>query len=251
MNRFEKFTIELLQRASTAHDYLHVRTNELAQEFGIGQRYVQEKLAQLHEDGFVELSAWDEKEGRAKPFNEWSSAELFFAYASDGNYKRIRLLLEGAELLESVKDSTSTSHDKLSAVPANIKAIVDGIDRLRTEAAKMRNLHRADEGLLEAKLKTWTKRVYEQLKAWGFTSEAEEGFGRNSGINMYEGVERRAKMRDDRLKALGDDLESHPEHYEQKLGATSPASAKAASKPYRIFLGHGHNKLWANRSETS
>jgi predicted nucleotide-binding protein len=125
--------------------------------------------------------------------------------------------------------------------------VVRGIDELRKELVKIRQSDQLDEHLQDTKLKTWTNRVYEQLKDWGFLTEAEQGFGRNSSIIWYDGVDKRAKMRDDRLKALRDDVASHPEHYENKVKAPAkpPTSTKAVSKLHKIFLGHGRNKLWA------
>lgn len=172
-----------------------------------------------------------------------SRTHLFKEQIRKGRPPKISSRHEAA--VTRLEDAASASHARISAMPVRVKAIIDGIDRLRAELADIRQSYRADEGLQDAKLKTWTKRAYEQLKGWGFTSEAEEGFGRNSGINMYEGVDRRAKMRDDRLSALRDDLDFHPEHYEQKLAAEGPAGAKKLAKPHKIFLGHGHNKLWA------
>jgi predicted nucleotide-binding protein len=134
--------------------------------------------------------------------------------------------------------------------------VIKGIKQLRKEVAEIRaDLHQTDrftgmdEGLLNEKLKKWTNRVYEQLKAWGLKTEAEEGFGRNSIVNHYEGVDRRAKMRDDKLNALLDDILAHPEHYEERLAArpqeTTPKEEKEKPKVQKVFLGHGNNKLWA------
>jgi predicted nucleotide-binding protein len=128
-------------------------------------------------------------------------------------------------------------HVRIRRVPT-IKEIVQGIRQLRKDLVDIRQPLILDESLQDARLKTWTRRVYDQLMGWGFVAEAEEGFGRNS-----------AKMRDDRLEALRDDLESHPEHYASKL-ATASKTESASSKPqsvksHKIFLGHGHNNLWA------
>ena len=65
----------------------------------------------------------------------------------------------------------------------DITEIVKRIKEFRKELADMRQLlsksghydwDGPDEGLLNEKLKRWTSRVYEALKAWGFTTEAEE-----------------------------------------------------------------------------
>jgi predicted nucleotide-binding protein len=129
-----------------------------------------------------------------------------------------------------------------------MKDIVVAINQLRAEAAELiQSGSGADEGVLDEKVKAWTRRTYEKLKGWGFTTEAEETFGRNSITWMYDGVTKRAKMRDDKLKALSDDISLHPEHYESRLtvlSATVP-SVTRVSKLDKIFLGHGRNSLWA------
>lgn len=117
----------------------------------------------------------------------------------------------------------------------DIIEIVKRIKEFRRELADMRQLlsksghydwDGPDEGLLNEKLKRWTSRVYEALKAWGFTTEAEEGFGKHSGINMYDGVDTRAKMKDERLRSLQDDISRHPEHYLSRLLGVSPRAPK-------------------------
>jgi len=132
---------------------------------------------------------------------------------------------------------------------ATVKETIDGMDRLRKELATIRRSSPDDEDFRDATLNTWAKRAYKELQDWGFLAEAEQGFGRNSPIKMYAGVDVRAKMRDDILRALRDDMASHPGHYESKLasaGQPESVSARTApSKPHRIFLGHGGNKVWA------
>jgi len=131
-------------------------------------------------------------------------------------------------------------------MPENVSKIGKGLDALRTELAGILQANRNDEELRDIKVKAWAKRTYELLKEWGFPSEAEEGFGRNTPIHMYEGVDRRAKMRDDRLKALRDELSSHPEHYQSKLSSMGQTEGKRTSPvAHKVFLGHGHDKLWA------
>jgi predicted nucleotide-binding protein len=143
------------------------------------------------------------------------------------------------------EDVDLSPHARIQRMPV-IPTIIKGIDELRTELSEIRQSNRSDEGLRDAKLITWTRRTYEMLKGWGFTTEAELGFGRNSVINMHDGVDIRAKMRDDKLKALRDDVSSHPEHYESKLSATGQSEVtQVVPRPHRVFLGHGHNKLWA------
>jgi hypothetical protein len=119
MNRYTELTVDLLQQARTAHEYLPIRVHEIAHKYGIETRYVQEKLVELHANKFIKLSAWDENESREKVFDEWQSPEFFFAYASDGFYKRIRLLLRGAEFLENLEASAAGSNsDRDFASPA-------------------------------------------------------------------------------------------------------------------------------------
>ncbi len=100
MNRFERFTIETLQRAKQAPDALHIRTYQLAAQYEIEEKYIRERLVELHTEKLIRLSAWDET--RDKPFDEWPNADYFFDFASDGSHKRIRLLLRGAEFLENL-----------------------------------------------------------------------------------------------------------------------------------------------------
>jgi predicted ArsR family transcriptional regulator len=134
MNRFDQLTLELLEKARGASEYLPVRVNELASQTGIDQRHIREKLAQLHENRLIQLSAWDEKEGREKPFDQWPSADFFFNYASDGSHKRIRLLVTGAEFLEDLAQTdASAAHGRIPSMPKGIQEIVVGIDGLRSE----------------------------------------------------------------------------------------------------------------------
>ena len=41
-------TFDLLQRAKVARDHLHVIVGQLASQHGIEQRYVEQKLTELH-----------------------------------------------------------------------------------------------------------------------------------------------------------------------------------------------------------
>lgn len=102
MNRYDKMKAELLRAAKAAPDYLPIQTYELALKYRIEQRHVCEKLVEFHTQQLIRLSAWDEKDNRDKPFHEWPDADYFFAYASDGNYKRVRLLVGGDEFLENL-----------------------------------------------------------------------------------------------------------------------------------------------------
>jgi predicted nucleotide-binding protein len=133
----------------------------------------------------------------------------------------------------------------MAAMSQSIEEIIAGIDRLRDEAKEFLNV-RADDGLPSEKLKAWTRRAYDQLKSWGFGTEAEQGFGSTSMTHMYSGVAVRAKGRDEKLQALRDDLATHPEHYSLKLSqAVTPRIVYTTARHNKIFLGHGRNSLWA------
>ena len=132
-----------------------------------------------------------------------------------------------------------------------VAEVIEGINQLQTEVAPFLtpSSRFADEELRDAKLRAWTKRAYEKLKGWGFSDEAEKGFGRRSFTVMYEGIPVRAKMRSDALIALRDELESHPEHYQAKISMAErselPLIRPASTKAHKVFLGHGGNKVWA------
>jgi len=130
-----------------------------------------------------------------------------------------------------------------------VDAVINEIDRLRTELVGILRTYADDEGTREERIKLWAKRAHQKLAEWGFPAAAEKIGGRNSSIQVYEGVNRRAKMRDDILLALRDELHDHPEDYQGKLSSTPP-SAIAAARPkttqsQKVFLGHGNNPLWA------
>jgi predicted nucleotide-binding protein len=132
---------------------------------------------------------------------------------------------------------------------ATIAEIIEGIDKLRKDLVEVRNSTLSGDSLRDAKLETWTKRAYEQLKGWGFLAEAEKDLGRNSMTRMYDGVDIKAKVRDDGLRALRDDLASHPQYYESRLASAeqfeTTSSKRAPTKIYKVFLGHGRSMLWA------
>ncbi len=102
MTVFEKMTIDLLLGAKAAHDDLRIRTPELAHKYGVEERFVREKLVDLHAQKLIRLSAWDDNAVRDKPFDEWPDSDSFFAIRWDSGYKRVRLLVRGAELLETL-----------------------------------------------------------------------------------------------------------------------------------------------------
>jgi len=100
MTKFDKMRIGLLLRAKAAPDDARIRVHEIAHEYGVEERFVRETLVQLHTDKLIRLSAWDES--RVKALEDWPDADYFFSFVSDGNYKRVRLLARGAELLEKL-----------------------------------------------------------------------------------------------------------------------------------------------------
>jgi hypothetical protein len=101
MTRFDVFRIEVLKGASRIPDGWPVRTHELANRYGIEERFVREILVKLHQQEFIELCAWDGSSHRL--LDAWPSVDYFFDFAFDGHYKKVRLLAPGAEFLESLK----------------------------------------------------------------------------------------------------------------------------------------------------
>ena len=106
MNRFEKFTIETLQQAKVMGSYSLVHTLGLASQYGINERHIREGLLKLQEDEFIRLSAWDGS--RDRPIDEWSSPDVFFDFTGEDGYKRIWLLIHGAEFLENLPQHNAT-----------------------------------------------------------------------------------------------------------------------------------------------
>ncbi len=100
MNRFEKFTIETLQRAKSMREYLSIQTWGLAGQYDINERHIRERLLELQAEKYIRMSAWDGN--RDRPFEEWESADAFFDSTTDSGYKRIWLLIRGAEFLENL-----------------------------------------------------------------------------------------------------------------------------------------------------
>lgn len=143
----------------------------------------------------------------------------------------------------------ATAQSRETERVVTVREIIEGIDQLRKDLVHILESSRSDETLRNERVRIWTARAYERLKDWGFSSEAEEGFGSSSVTWIHQGVDQRAKLRDDKLNALRDDLVSHPEHYKTKI--ESPKWSKSTSarpiplKANKVFLGHGRNKLWA------
>jgi hypothetical protein len=111
MTKFDKMRIGLLIRAQAAPDDARIRVHEIADEYGVEERFVRETLVQLHTDKLIRLSAFHQI-GVVKPLEEWPNADNFFNYGSDGNYKRMRLLIRGAELLEKLSATVEAEPPK-------------------------------------------------------------------------------------------------------------------------------------------
>lgn len=110
-----------------------------------------------------------------------------------------------------------------------VEKVLEGIDQIRRDLADITHSSRRDVNLWDAKVKRFTKRTYDQLTGWGLSTEAGQDFGSNSVIHMY-GVEKGAKLIDDKLIALRDDMASHPEYYLVRL-ASGEQSQSVPTKP--------------------
>jgi hypothetical protein len=109
---YDRLTLDLLRRLkAVGGKEIHIVVAQLANEYGIEQRYVETKLAKLHEAKIIRLSAFHESKG-VIPLEAWPSQEYFFNYASDGNHKRVLLLQEGDELLEQLTASETSEPQK-------------------------------------------------------------------------------------------------------------------------------------------
>jgi predicted nucleotide-binding protein len=121
-----------------------------------------------------------------------------------------------------------------------VEKVIEGIDQLRKDLADIIQSTPRDENLRDAKLKTFVRRVCEQLAAWGLSTVADQDFGSNSMIHMY-GAGIRSKLIDDGLSALRGDMATHPEHYSPKLAREQPQSVSAkptAAKAHETLLPH-------------
>jgi hypothetical protein len=110
MDKFERFKIDLLGRAQVVSDALHIQTHQLSTLHQIEEKYVRELLLNLHAEKFIRLSAWDGS--RDKPLEEWPDANYFFNDTSERSYKRIRLLVRGAQLLGNLPKPLSGPEPK-------------------------------------------------------------------------------------------------------------------------------------------
>ena len=99
MTVYDKMTLDLLLRAKAAGQEIHIVVTQWASEHGVQQRFAREKLVQLHQDKIIRLSAFHDLNG-VQPLEAWPDSDYFFNYASDGNHKRVLLLLKGEEFLE-------------------------------------------------------------------------------------------------------------------------------------------------------
>jgi hypothetical protein len=114
MTKFDKMRIGLLLRAKDATDDARILVHEIAYEYGVEVRFVRETLVDLHTQKLIRLSAWDDNEVRDKPFDEWPRDDSFFAARWDSGYKRVRLLVRGAELLEKLSVTVGPEPPKRS-----------------------------------------------------------------------------------------------------------------------------------------
>jgi hypothetical protein len=99
MTIYDKMTIDLLLALQTARGEMHIVVGQWASKYGVEERFAREKLVQLHQDKIIRLSAFHESKG-VIPLEHWPDSDYFFNYASDGNHKRVLLLLKGEEFLE-------------------------------------------------------------------------------------------------------------------------------------------------------
>jgi hypothetical protein len=99
MTVYDKMTLDLLFRAKTAQNDIHIVVAQWAGEYGVPERFAREKLVQLHQDKIIRLSAFHESKG-VQPLEAWPDSDYFFNYTSDGNHKRVLLLVKGDEFLE-------------------------------------------------------------------------------------------------------------------------------------------------------
>jgi hypothetical protein len=132
---------------------------------------------------------------------------------------------------------------------ATIEEVIIGIDQLLKELRDIRQSSPSDRGLRDANLKTWTMRACEQLERWGFLTEAEEGFSANSMTHLYSDFDTRSKMTGDRLKALRDDIATHPKHYVSKLTPTPESSPTVRPVGIPAPAGYGLSVLISHSSK--
>jgi hypothetical protein len=101
LTAYEKLRQQVLQRtkAAAGHGY-HVAVPTLANECGIDEIHVQQRLVRWHkDDGIIRLEKFDEH-NRIKPLDQWTSEQRFFTLATDGGNIRIHMTDKGDELLQ-------------------------------------------------------------------------------------------------------------------------------------------------------
>jgi hypothetical protein len=114
---------------------------------------------------------------------------------------------------------------------AKARKVIEGIDQLRRELAEILAASPSEEGLLVVQFNRWSNRTHTQLSEWGLGQDANLFSGVNYRIvvnNSDDNLTRNAKAKDQILKALRDDMETHPDHYEPRLAPDKTQSAPAS-----------------------
>ena len=103
MSKLERMTVDILRGAQIAGESdLRIQTHVLAAKYETEERFVREKLVELHKNELIRLSAWDDSGRGIVPLEEWRNPDSFFDHPADARYKRVRLLLRGTEFLEKL-----------------------------------------------------------------------------------------------------------------------------------------------------
>jgi diguanylate cyclase (GGDEF)-like protein len=103
---------------------------------------------------------------------------------------------------------------------ARAKKVIEGIDQLRKELTDLLTTPASEEGLLIARFNRWSNRTHTQLSEYGLGQDANLFSGASHRIvadDPLGNFSRSAKAKDEILKALRDDMEAHPDHYESRL----------------------------------
>jgi diguanylate cyclase (GGDEF)-like protein len=118
---------------------------------------------------------------------------------------------------------------------ANVRYVIEGIDQLRKELSELLTTSSSEEGLLIARFNRWSNRTHTQLSEWGLGQDANLFSGASHQIvagDWHGNTSRGAKAKDHILKALRDDMEAHPDHYEPRLTPDkTPPVTEGASVP--------------------
>jgi hypothetical protein len=98
----EKVTKEILKRAHQphSHEVQHIRPREISGTCGVALRFVHEVFFQIADERMIDLTAWNTAMDREIPYNEWPSMDEFFYDSGDKTYVRVKLLLNGLEVLQ-------------------------------------------------------------------------------------------------------------------------------------------------------